>query len=193
VLDLEVIDDPAVAIAALDPLRARILDALTEPGSASTVAEALGTSRQKINYHLRSLELHGLVELVEERPKRGLTERVMVASAHNYLLSPSVVGPTAVTTERLDRLSSRYLIAVAARLIRDVAKLARSADRARMPLATLTIETEVRFATAADRADFTRELGEAVAAVCARHHDETAPKGRWHRLIVAAHPRTTTT
>ena len=79
--DLDVIDEPAAAIAALDPIRSRILTELAEPGSASTVAATLGLPRQKVNYHLRLLEQHGLVELVEERPRRGLTERVVRATA----------------------------------------------------------------------------------------------------------------
>src|SRR5689334_15028481 len=81
VLDLEVIDDPAAAMAALDPVRASVLAILAEPGSSTTVAAALGLPRQQVNYHLRTLERHDLVRLVEERPRRGLTERVMRATA----------------------------------------------------------------------------------------------------------------
>ena len=52
----------------MDPLRARILSELTtEPRSAATLAQRVGLSRQKVNYHLRELERHELVELVEER------------------------------------------------------------------------------------------------------------------------------
>ena len=76
-LDLQIIDDPAVAVVMLDPLRRSVLTALTEPGSASTLAVDLGLPRQKVNYHLRTLEEHGLVALLEERPRRGLTERVV--------------------------------------------------------------------------------------------------------------------
>ncbi len=189
VADLAVIDRPDTAVAALDPLRSRILAALAAPGSASSVAAELGIPRQKVNYHLRTLESHGLVVLVDERPRRGLTERFYVASARAYALSPELLGDNAADPDRVDRLSSRYLIAVAARVMGDVARLARAADRAGAPLSTLTIDTEVRFASAADRAAFTRELADAVADVCARHHDEAAPDGRWHRLVVAAHPR----
>ncbi len=188
-LELQVIDDPAVAASALDPMRARILAALREPGSATTVAGTLDLTRQKVNYHLRSLEAHGLVQLVEERPRRGLTERIMVASAHSYALSPEVLGESGQPSPRLDRLSSRYLIAVASELIRDVSRLATSASRANKPLSTLTIEAEVRLATAADRSAFSKDLADAVARVCARHHDESARNGRWHRLVVASHPR----
>ena len=187
--DVEVLDDPAAASAALDPLRARILATLRQPGSATTVAAELGESRQKINYHLRALERVGLVELVEERPRRGLTERVVVATAAAYLVSPAALGRLAAEPTSLDRLSSRYLIAVAGRLIREVGQLARAARTAGKPLATLTIDTEIRFADPEARAAFTAELAEAVTALAARHHDEAAPGGRWHRLVVAAHPR----
>jgi DNA-binding transcriptional ArsR family regulator len=192
VLDVEVIDDPRAAAAALDPLRARILGVLRRPGSATTVATELGESRQKINYHLRSLERVGLVELVEERPRRGLTERVMRTAADSWIVSPAALGDLAAEPDTMDRLSSRYLIAVAGRLVGEVGELARAARRAGQPLATLTIDTEIRFADPDARAAFTAELADAITSLAARHHDESAPAGRWHRLIVAAHPRPTT-
>lgn len=188
-LDVEVVDEAAVAASMLDPLRARILAALDQPGSATTVARALGQARQKVNYHLRILEEQGLVELVEERPRRGLTERVVVASARSYVLSPEVLGDQAADPARTDRLSTRYLISVAARMVREMAHLARGAEEAGKPLASLTIDSEVRFASAGDRARFTEELAAAVTDLVGRYHDEAAPDGRWHRLVVAAHPR----
>lgn len=188
-VDLEVIDERSAAAAVLAPMRARILAALAEPGSASSVADLLGESRQNVNYHLRALEGHGLVRLVEERPRRGLTERVVVASASSYLVSPTVLGEAAADPARVDRLSARYLVAVAARLIAEVHGLARGADRAGKKLATLTIDTEVRFASAAERAEFSEELTAAVAGLVARYHDEAATEGRWHRVVVASHPR----
>jgi len=187
--DLDVIDEPAAAIAALDPIRSRILAELAQPGSASTVAVALGLPRQKVNYHLRLLEQHGLVELVEERPRRGLTERVVRATARGYVVAPPNLGQDAATPRRTDRLSSRYLIALAARVVHEVTALTRRADAAGQALPTLAIDTDLRFATAADRAAFTRDLTEAVTALAARYHDETHPGGRWHRLVVVAHPR----
>ena len=191
-LDVDVIDDPAVALVALEPVRARVLAALAEPGSATSVAEAIGETRQKVNYHLRALEEHGLVELVEERPRRGLTERVVRASARSYALSPSVLGDSAAYPGRTDRLSTQYLVALAARVVREVGDLARRARAARQPLATLAIDTEIRFASAADRAAFTAELSSAVTTIVGRYHDESAADGRWHRLVVGAYPRPAT-
>lgn len=187
--DVMVIEDPAIASSVLDPVRGQILHALGEPGSATTVAAAIGLPRQKVNYHLRSLEANGLVHFVEERQRRGLKERVMVAAAQSYLLSPAVLGQNAVDPERTDHLSTRYLVAIAARMVREVADLARRADRQNKPLATLSIDTEIKFGSAQDRAAFTNELAAAVRSIAGRYHDEQAPDGRWHRLIVAAHPR----
>jgi DNA-binding transcriptional ArsR family regulator len=179
-LDVEVIDDPAAAMVALDPARAHLLAELTEPASAAALAARLGIPRQKVNYHLRTLEAHGLVRVAGERRWGGLTERMLVATAASYLVSPTALGaPTA------DRLSARYLIALAARLVREVAALARRAEREGKRLATLGLDTEVRFRSAADRAAFTDELTGAVQHLVARyHHDD----GRPHRLVVAAHP-----
>ena len=192
--EVNVIDDAAVAAAALDPLRNQILGQLVEPGSASTVADALGITRQKANYHLGILSNVGLVELVEERPRRGLTERIMVTSARSYLLSPDVLGPVAATPEAdregvgADRLSARYLLAVAGRIIREVAQLSRRADNAEASLSTLTLDTQIRFASADERAAFTADLANNIGALVRRYHNDSAPDGRWHRLVVAAHP-----
>ena len=188
-LDLDVIDKPASARVLLDPAKTRVLGELAEPSSATMVAKALDEPRQRVNYHLRALEDHGLVRLVEQRQRRGLTERVMIASARSYVLSPTVLGDRAADPARTDRLSARYLVAVAARIVQEVADLIRQADKARKPLATLTIDTEIRFASAADRSACTEELAAFVASLVARYHRQKSPSGRWHRLVVAAHPR----
>jgi DNA-binding transcriptional ArsR family regulator len=180
-LDLEVIDDPAAAVVALDPLRARLLAGLAEPASASALAERAGLPRQKVNYHLRILEEHGLVTEVGQRRWGGLTERVLHATAASYVVSPGALGEAAGDPDRIaDRLSARYLIALAARVVREVASLVRRADKAGKRLPTLALDTE--------RAAFTSDLAEAVTTLVSRYHDTKAPGGRSHRLVVAAHP-----
>ncbi len=190
--DLDVIDEPSVAAAVLDPIRARVLSCLREPGSATTVAAALGETRQKVNYHLRALERLGLARLVEDRPRRGLTERVMVASARSYVLSPDVLGESASDPSSVDQLSTDYVLALAARVVREVADLARRARTAGKPLATLAIDTDIRFASTSERSAFTRELTAAVSELAARYHDEGAPNGRWHRVVTLSHQHPTT-
>jgi DNA-binding transcriptional ArsR family regulator len=188
-VDVEVIDEPAAAVVALDPIRARLLAELAEPGSAATLAPRVGLARQKVNYHLRTLEAHGLVRVAEERRWGGLTERRLVATAASYVVSPAALGEAASDPGRTsDRLSARYLIALAARVVKEVAVLARRAERADKRLATLGLDAEIRFRSAAERAAFTEDLTAAVTALVSRYHDPTAPGGRPHRLIVAAHP-----
>ena len=188
-LDVQVIDDPAAATVALEPVRSRLLSELATPASAATLATRVGLTRQKVNYHLRSLETHGLVRLAHERKWGGLTERLLVATAASYVVSPSALGSVAVDPDReVDRLSAGYLIALGARLIREVGGLVRRAKAGGKRLATLAIDTEVRFRSASDRAAFSAELTEAITSLVSKYHDESAPGGRAHRLVVVAHP-----
>lgn len=188
-LDVEVIEDPAAATVALDPVRSRLLAELAEPASAAILAGRLGIARQKINYHLRALEEHGLVRVADKRQWGGLTERLLVATAASYVVSPGALGPAAADPGReADRLSASYLITLAARVIREVAALLRRAGELGKRLPTLSVDTEIRFRSAEDRAAFSRELTQAIASLAARYHDESAPGGRPHRLVVVAHP-----
>jgi len=188
-LDIQVIDNPAAAAVALDPTRSRLLSEMAKPASAATLATRVGLARQKVNYHLNALEAHGLVRLAEKRKWGGLTERLLVATAASYVVNPSALGPIAVDPNReVDRLSASYLIALGARIVREVGDLVRRANEAGKRLATLAVDTEVRFRTPAERAAFTQELADAIATLVSKYHDESAPGGRAHRLVVVAHP-----
>jgi DNA-binding transcriptional ArsR family regulator len=187
--DVAVIEDPAAAEASLDSVRARLLAELVDPGSATTLAARVGLTRQKVNYHLKALERHGLIELVEERRKGNCTERVLRATAESYVISPTALGAVQPDPGRSpDQLSARWLLALAARLVRDVGELVTGATRAHKQLATFAVDGEVRFASAADRAAFAEELADAVARLVGKYHDQTAEHGRRHRLVVAIHP-----
>ena len=187
--DVEVIESPAAATVALDPVRSRLLAELAEPASAATLASRLDLPRQKVHYHLRTLEAHGLVKPAGTRKWGGITERRLVATATSYVVSPQAPGPVEATPARtVDRLSASYLIALAARCVREVGQLMRRALASEQRLATLSIDTEIRFRTAADRAAFSHELATAVGDLAARYHDASTPGGRLHRLVVLAHP-----
>ncbi len=188
-LDVQVIDDPAAAALAVEPVKSQLLAALAEPASAAALAARLGLARQKVNYHLRSLEHHGLVHVAEERRWGGLKERLMLASATSYIVSPAALGPIGADPDRgSDRLSASYLIALAARVVREVSGLMRRAMEAEKQLATLSLDTEIRFRSAADRAAFTHELTQSILSLVSRYHDTTTPGGRTHRLVMMAHP-----
>jgi DNA-binding transcriptional ArsR family regulator len=188
VLDVAVIEEPAAAEASLDPIRSRILAALAEPGSAAMLAARLDLPRQKVNYHLKELERHRLVELAEERRKGNVAERIYRATAASYVISPSALAAVSPDPSRSpDQLSARWLLALGARLVQEVGALLTGAARARRRVATFGLDTEVRFASAADRAAFADELTQAVAALVSRYHDESAPEGRTNRVLVAIH------
>ena len=169
------IQSPQAAAAALDPVRARLLAELSEPASAATLAARLSLPRQKVNYHLRALESHHLVRPTSERKWGGITERLVEATASSYVVSPAAMGPAASDPGRSrDRLSAGYLIALAARVVREVSDLANRARETGKRLATLSIDTEIRFRSAAERAQFSSELTAAITQLAARYHDASA-------------------
>lgn len=186
---VHVIGDVHRAATVLHPLRLRILGELGEPESAAGLARRIGIPRQLVNYHLRQLESDGLVELAGERRKRNCTERLVRAVARSYVISPAALGRLSVDPEQVpDRASSAYLVAVAARLIADLADQRTAAERAGKQLATLTMEAEVRFASPAAQRGFVEELTNVVAALVARYNDDAVPNGRRFRFIVGGHP-----
>ncbi|HEU4390589.1 MAG TPA: helix-turn-helix domain-containing protein, partial [Blastocatellia bacterium] len=182
--------EPERAGVLLNPLRIRIIEELLrEPESASGLARSLNLPRQKINYHLRELEKEGLVELVEERRKGNCVERVVRATARSYLVNPAALGAIAADPSAVkDQFSSSYLIAVAARAIKDVALLRERAAKAGKKLPTLTLQTEVRFGSASDQNAFVEELSNAVARLVTRYHDEKSPGGRRFQVLVGSYP-----
>jgi DNA-binding transcriptional ArsR family regulator len=186
---VDVITGPEQAVVALQKTRRQLLAKLVEPDSAAGLARKLGVPRQRLNYHLRELEREGLVELVEEHRKGNCVERVVRATARAFVISPDAIGALGATTELAnDRFSAEYLLGAAARAVRDVATLQSSAKRAGKRLSTLTLETDVRFASADDRAAFADELASAMAALAAKYHDDKAPRGRRFHLLTVVHP-----
>jgi len=184
---VEVIEDPRAAAVALDPIRSRLLSELArEPASAATVAPRVGLTRQQANYHLKALEEHGLVELAEVRMRGGIAERLLRSVAATMVVSPAALTEGGARPEAVaDRLSAGYLIALAGRIVSEVGAFARRAEAAGKRLPTFSIDTEVRFASAEDRAAFADELTAAVVDLVARYHHD---RGRPHRLVVASHP-----
>ena len=180
------LSDAAVVEVALDPIRASILEALGEPGSAASIAATVGLTRQKVNYHLKALEAHGLVEPAGERTWGGITERYVRRTARHLVVAPDVLqGRVADPNEVADRLSAAYLVAVNARAVSEVGAIANGVPTGtRVP--TLTVDTVIGFRSPEDRAGFASELQSAIASLVARyHHDD----GRPHRLTVSSYPR----
>ena len=189
---LDVIATVERAAVLLDPLRLRLLGELREPDSAAGLARRLRLPRQKVNYHVRELEKQRLVELVGRRRRGNCMARILRATAQAYVIGPAVLGALGADPATVrDRFSAAYLVAVAARVAQDVGELGARADKAGRRLSTLTVETEVRFASAEARAGFAEELARAVARLTDKYHDEKAPGGRAFRFVVAGYPATT--
>lgn len=186
---LNVVGDVERASALLNPLRLQILNSLREPNSASGLARVLALPRQKINYHLRELEKNGLVEQVDERKKGNCVERIVRATARYYLIHPETLGALGAGAEETkDRFSSTYLIAAAARALRDVAELRAGADRAGKKLPTFTLEADIRFASPAALTAFCDEVADAVAHLASKYHDDEAENGRRFHFLIGSYP-----
>ncbi|MCG8468246.1 MAG: helix-turn-helix domain-containing protein [Gemmatimonadetes bacterium] len=183
------LDDPRSVRSALTPLRRRLLAELREPDSASGLAPRLEISRQKLNYHLRQLEAQGLVELVEERRRRGFTERVFRTTAHALVVDPEVLGGLVDPEAIQDRFSSAYMVAAASRLVSDVAALRSGAAEAGKRLATITHESEIDFASPRELRAFSDELTGLLRGLIAKYHRPDVEESRSYRLLVATHPR----
>jgi DNA-binding transcriptional ArsR family regulator len=177
------------AAALLHPLRLRIIENLREPDSASGLARRLRIPRQKVNYHVRELEREGFLEQVGERRKGNCVERMVRASANAYLIDPALLGALGIDPSNVqDRFSSAYLVAVAAKAIRELSVLRSRAEKAGKRLATLTLQTEVRFASAADRNSFAEELAKALGYLSAKYNHEKAEGGRTFQFFVGGYP-----
>lgn len=189
---VHIIRDPAQASSLLRQPRVAMLRLLAEPDSAAGVARRLELPRQQVNYHLRELESHGLLEHVETRRKGNCLERVVRATAVTYLISPEALGALGQSgAERRDRFSASWLVALAARAVRELAVLGHRAGRAGKRLPTLALDTEIRFRSAEERHAFAEELTGRVTSLAARYHDEHAPGGRLFRLFAGVYPAIT--
>jgi hypothetical protein len=186
---LDIIDDPARARAALQPIRLRLLHLLERPQSAPQLAKALGMPRQRVLYHLRTLEKQRLLEAHEHGSVGRRIDRSYVRSATSYAIAPKTLGGVAVDSRTVaDAFSSAYLSAVAGRALNDLAALGRAAAARGKRVPTLTLETDVRFATPADQRRFADELTSALATLAAKYHHPDAPEGRTFRVFACGYP-----
>lgn len=177
------------AVTLLKPIRRLVLEHLADPDSAAGLARRLNIPRQRLNYHLRELEKEGLLECVEERRKGNCTERMLKATARAFVITPEALGALGRSPDGPpDQFSAAYLVSAAGRTIQEIADLEGRARAEGRKLATLTIESEIRFASTASRAAFAEDLADAVARLVARYHDDTAPAGRRFRLLACVHP-----
>ncbi len=187
------VDDPRHAAILLDPLKQRMLELLREPKSATEIARDLGKPRQRIGYHVRQLEAAKLIRSVQARRKGNCLEKKLQAVAKHFVITPDALGdlaPDSVTTG--NHFSSAYLVAVAARSLREVARLADQADRAGKSLPTLTLDVDLEFQSASEQREFANQLNQAVEELAGKYtqtSDDSEAKVRKFRLVVSTYPK----
>lgn len=187
---LVALTDPVRAELIMHPLRRRILaGAVKAPISATEVAAVLGETRQKVNYHVRALVEAGLLEAAGERQRRGLVEKLYRASARRYSLTPEVLGELApLAGEFTDAFAAATLVALAGRVQAEVGRSARQAKSSGKRLATVSVDTEVSFTSAAEQAAFAEALTQAVADVTSRFAKPAAAGDHRYRVVLGAYP-----
>ncbi len=100
-------------------------------------------------------------------------ERLLLASAHTFLLSPDLLGDLGVVSpEGLDRYGWPSLAILAGRTLRDLAVL-RETHGDEVP--ALNLPTRVPFGSSAASQGFVDELSDEIGRLLAKYHDETAP------------------
>jgi predicted ArsR family transcriptional regulator len=185
----DIIDDPARARVALQPIRLQLLHLLERPQSAPQLAKTMGMPRQRVLYHLRLLEAQQLVEAHDHGNVGRRIDRSYVRTATSYAIAPKTLGGVAVDSRTVvDAFSSAYLSAVTGRALNDLAALGRAAAARGKRVPTLTVETDVRFATPADQRRFADELTTALATLAAKYHQPDAPQGRTFRVFACGYP-----
>jgi len=189
-LDLAFVDSDDGVAAVSHPERRSLLQALAKkPDSASGLAARVGEKRQRINYHVRSLEAAGLIELAEERPSRGLTERVYRPVGRRFVIDPSILGDldAGEGLSEGDSWSAAFAIALASRSTREIASLQTKAGQQSKRLATAAMDSTVCLETPKAMQAFVDDLARATAEVIARHNNP-ASAARPFRVTSCSYP-----
>lgn len=194
-LGLHVVNDFDRAYSLLHPVRRRILEMLREPMSSAGIAQRLKLPRQKVNYHVKEMARTRLLWPAGRKRKRRYHEQCYVASAKAYVLSPELLGKLSADTGiTADRLSAGYLLGLGAQMQKELSYALEMARRAGKTVATLSVNTEIRFTSTEQRAEFTKALEKAIVGVVGKHTspfkkaDGSPGAGRAFRLVVGCYP-----
>ena len=193
---LEPVDARDRAEILLHPLRQRILQEARKPRSAAEIARRIDQTPQKVNYHVRTLADAGFLVPAGEGRKRNLVEKRYQATAQSYVLLPDVLGdlqPSALSDG--DQFSARTLLHLFSLAQQELGRSltpASGTETDRLP--TLSMEAELRFDSAEQRARFAAALQHTMTnlirehAAAARGDDGTPRSGRPYRLVVGCYP-----
>lgn len=92
------------------PYRLQIIEAFSnEPGTAKMVSERMGEPHAKINYHIKEMQKHGILELVEEVVRMGVVEKFYQPVAKRFVVQSTSLKLT--EKEAMDSLN-QYRITI---------------------------------------------------------------------------------
>jgi DNA-binding Lrp family transcriptional regulator len=172
-----------------------LLSLAREPASSTELARRLGLPRQRVHYHVRTLEQAGFLRPAGRTRKRNMIEQRYVATARAYVLSPGILGPLAADWRQIeDTASSDYLLALTEQVRSDISRASAEAEAEGKRLATLSVKSQFRFESPSQRAEFANAVRQALVDVIARHslpnQRESGAPGRGHpyRLVLACYP-----
>ncbi len=177
------------------PVRIRILEALLQPDSAAGLSRRMGIPRQTLNYHVRELLRAKLLTRAGRRRNRNFYEQRYITAARGFVLSPELLGSVAADPSHAqDAFSAGHLLGLASLVQRELGRASEAAAKAGKRVATLSMETKLRFRSAEEREKFAEELRRAVFGVVARNagayedSEGHAAEGRPFRLVLGCYP-----
>ena len=187
VRDVLYIDDLDTAAALLKPARLSVLRGMADPTTCTELAQALGSTPQKVHYHVKALEHAGVLEKVAERKVRGIHEGIYRATARSYWLSPHLVVGRVGARRTRDQASLGYLISLAEEVQEDVGRLAASHD-VDEHIPSLGLAAHIDLRDAATREEFMHAVTEMFQALAERFASPTDTPGSPFRLALACYP-----
>jgi hypothetical protein len=95
VKDILVMEDLDQIKCISQPYRINILEAFEDqPGTAKQISERLGEPHAKVNYHLKEMLKHNILDLVEEVVKLGIVEKYYLPVAKRFVVHSSLMKIT---------------------------------------------------------------------------------------------------
>jgi DNA-binding transcriptional ArsR family regulator len=179
--ELRTLDDLKQVRALADPLRMRILTALSEERTTKQVAELLHEKPTRLYHHVDALERAGLVQLTRTRPKRGTIEKYYRAVARTFEARVSTGRRSEASLEAIDDVMAAAFATTSSEVSR---LLERGAGSALSEEGILTF-LEIR-ATRAEIQKLRRRLQAAIGV--AREEGQSSPRDERYRLTIAFYP-----
>ena len=182
VRDVLLIDDVAQADVLLRPGRAEMLKRIAEPRTCGEIARQIGSTPQRVHYHVKALEGARLAQKVGEAQVRGFREASYQAVARSYWLSPRLVQLAGGEQRAKESTSRGFLLNLAEEMHIEVGRLG---DRpGETP--TLGLSANIALASSETRSAFMADLQAAVQQLARKYGGPAS--GESYRLVVACYP-----